>query len=80
MRNVMAAVGILVAPSVENDEERKFRNSIPCAMHAAKFGSRPLLDYHAVMLPILENERLGLKVNFAPGRIPLGEKRPQKCI
>ena len=30
MPNVMAAVGIQVPPSVENDEKRKFRNSIPC--------------------------------------------------
>jgi len=32
MPNVMAALGIQVAPSVENDEERKFHNSIPCTM------------------------------------------------
>ena len=32
MHNVMAALGILVAPSVENDEERKFHNSILCTM------------------------------------------------
>ena len=30
MPNVMAALEIYVAPSVENDEEQKFRNSIPC--------------------------------------------------
>jgi len=30
MHNVMAALEILVAPSVENNEERKFRNFIPC--------------------------------------------------
>jgi len=30
MPNVMAALGIYVAPSVENDEERNFRKSIPC--------------------------------------------------
>jgi len=30
MPNVMAALGIQVAPSVENVEDRKFRNSIPC--------------------------------------------------
>jgi len=38
MPNVMASLGILMAPSVENDEERKFRNYIPCTTHAAKFG------------------------------------------
>jgi len=32
MPNVMAALGIEVAPSVENDEERKFHNSISCTM------------------------------------------------
>jgi len=32
MPNVMAALKIQLAPSVENDEERKFRNSIPCTM------------------------------------------------
>jgi len=30
MHNVMAALEILVAPYVENNEERKFRNFIPC--------------------------------------------------
>jgi len=30
MPNVMAALGIYVASSVVNDEERNFRNSIPC--------------------------------------------------
>jgi len=30
MPNVMAAVGIYLAPFVDNDEERKFCNSIPC--------------------------------------------------
>jgi len=32
MSNVMATLGIQVAPSVENKDERKFRNSIPCTM------------------------------------------------
>jgi len=32
MPNVMVALGIWVAPSVKNDEERVFRNSIPCTM------------------------------------------------
>jgi len=32
MHNVMATLEIYVTPSVENDEERKFHNSIPCTM------------------------------------------------
>jgi len=32
MSNVMGTLGIQVAPSIENDEEWKFRNSIPCTM------------------------------------------------
>ena len=32
MPYVMAALGIQVTPSVENDEEQKFHNSIPCTM------------------------------------------------
>ena len=32
MPNVMAVLGIYMAPSVENDEEQKFYNSIPCTM------------------------------------------------
>jgi len=32
------------------------------------------------MLPIQESTRLGCKVNFAPGNIPLGSKSPWKCI
>jgi len=33
MPNVMAALGIYVAPSVQNEEERNFRrpNSVPCS-------------------------------------------------
>ena len=37
----------------------------------------PLLEHHAVMLPIEENARLGHKVNFAPGKIPLQGKIPK---
>jgi len=48
--------------------------------HAAKFGSCPLLAFHAVTLPIQENARVGRKLNLAPGRILLGDKSPQKCI
>ena len=42
---------------------------------------RPLLEYRAVTLPIYENARLGRKVNFAPGKIPLRDKSPppRKC-
>jgi len=32
MPNAMAALGILVVPFAENDDERKFRNSISCTM------------------------------------------------
>ena len=44
-----------------------------------RFGSRPLVDCRAVTLPIYENARLGLEVNFAPDKIPSGSKIPQKC-
>jgi len=40
MPNMMAAIGIQVAPSVENNEEQKFRNSILCRM------SQSLADAH----------------------------------
>jgi len=33
-----------------------------------------------VTLPIYENARLGLKVNFAPGKILSRGKSPRKCI
>jgi len=49
-------------------------------LNAAKFGWRPLLECHAVTLSIQENARLGRKVNFAPGKIPLLGKSPRKCI
>jgi len=32
MPNMMAAPGIYVAVCVENDEMRKFHNSVPCTM------------------------------------------------
>jgi len=38
------------------------------------------VECRVVMLPIRENERLGLKVNFARGEIPSGGKSRRKCI
>jgi len=49
-------------------------------LNATKLGSCPLLECCAVTLQIWENARLGQKVNFAPGKIPLGGKSPRKCI
>ena len=46
-------------------------------LNAAKFSWRPLLECRAVTLPIYENARLGRKVNFARGKIPLGGKTPK---
>ena len=47
-------------------------------LNAAKFGSRPLLECHAVSLLIA---RLGrYKLNFAPGKIPLRGNSRQKRI
>jgi len=43
-------------------------------LNAAKFGWCPLFMCRAVTLPIQENARLGRKVNFAPGRIPLADR------
>jgi len=37
----------------------------------------PLLECHAVTLPIQANTRLGHKVNFARGKIPLGARSPK---
>ena len=45
-----------------------------------KFGWRPLLECRAVKLPIYDNARLGRKVNFVPGKTPLGGKSPRKCM
>ena len=52
----------------------------PSLSHATKFGWCPLLECRAVTLPILENARLGHKVNFAYGKIQLGGKSTQQCI
>jgi len=35
---------------------------------------------HAATLPKYKNSRLGCKVNFAPGKIPSGDKSSRKCI
>ena len=45
--------------------------------NAAKFGWRPLLECRAVTLAMYDNARLERKVNFAPDKIPLGEKIPE---
>jgi len=39
-----------------------------------------ILECRTVTLPIYESARLGRKVNFAPGKIPLRSKSPRKCI
>jgi len=39
-------------------------------LNAAKFGSRPFLECHAVTLPKYESARLELKVNCARDKIP----------
>ena len=45
-------------------------------LNAAKFGSRPLLKYRAVILPKYESARPGgCKVNFAPGKIHFASSR-----
>jgi len=58
---------------------RKFRNSILVQRHkvwltpAAKVPCSNAAN-------IAQNGRLGRKVNFAPGKIPLGGRKPRKCI
>ena len=59
---------------------RKYRMMAALPNHAAKFGWRPLFECRAVTQPIQENTRLGRKVNFAPGKIPLWGKSPRKFI
>jgi len=48
--------------------------------HSKVWLTPTILECHAVTLQIQENARLGRKVNFAPGQIPLGGKSPKKCI
>jgi len=73
MPNVMAAQPNIGGALCES-------SIIPFLYHAAKFGWCPLLECRAVTLPIQEKARLGCKVNFAAGKIPLGGKSPRKCI
>jgi len=49
---VMAACGIQVATSVENDEEQKFRNSISCTMPQSLVDARHTARIRAVTLKI----------------------------
>jgi len=59
---------------------RKFRNSIPCTMPQS-LAAGPLLECHAVTLPIYENARLERIVSFARTKIPSwGKSTPPKCI
>jgi len=55
---------------------RKFRNSIPCTT-PQRLADNRCMECRAVTLPIEENARLGRKVNFAPGKIPLGGNSPE---
>jgi len=54
------------------------------ALHAERrFGRHPLFECRArraVTLPVLENSRLGRKVNFARGKIPLVDKSHRKSV
>jgi len=53
---------------------------IPFLVPCRKVWLTPLLECHAVTLPIQENARLGRKVNFTCGKFLSGVKSPQKCI
>jgi len=50
---------------------------IPFLVSRRKLWLAPLLEWHAVTLPIWENARLGYS-EF--GKIPLEGRSPQKCI
>ena len=58
---------------------RNFRNSIPCTM-LQTFPDAHCSSAVQVTLPIKENPRLGRKVNFAHGKIPLRSKSSRKCM
>ena len=50
-------------------------------LNAAKFGSCPLLECRAVMLPIGQRKIwMTQKVNFARGKIPLRGYSRRKCV
>jgi len=53
---------------------------IPFLVPRCKVWLTPLLECHAVTLPIPENTRFGRKINFALGKIPSRGKSPRKCI
>jgi len=47
-------------------------------LHAAKFGSRTLLDWHAVTLPIGERKTWGTQSEFCIGQNSVTEQKPPK--
>jgi len=51
----------------------------PQMIERRKVWLTPLLECRAVTLPY-ENTRLGGKVNFAPGKFPLGQESPKMYI
>jgi len=59
--------------NVQNDEERKFRNSVPCII-PRKVWLTPLLECRAVTSPYRKTQKLDAKWIFAPDRIPLVDK------
>ena len=52
---------------------------IPFLVPRRKLWLMPMLKCHTAMLPIWENARVGRKVNFVAGKIPLGGKSPQNA-
>jgi len=80
LENVAWKYHVMAAPPNTDVETTTRRSQQLSLYHAAKFGWYLLLECSAVTLPIQENARLGRKVNFALGKIPLRGNSPPKCI
>jgi len=74
----MTTLRIYVAPSVKNDDERKFHNSIPCTMLQSLADAHCSMC-HVVMLPIDEHKTWTLS-EFCTWKNSIRGKSLPKCI
>jgi len=71
----------MLADAQRDGRPAKYRwRPLPCTTPLSLPYPTAGVECRAVTLPIQENARLGYKVNFARGKIPLGGKSPRKCI
>jgi len=80
MPNVMAALEIWVTPSVENDDERKFRNSVPCTTLRHKVWLTPTARMPCSNAVNIGERKTWTQSEFCTWQNSVRWQKPAKCI